>query len=260
MIGLDAFAEIGLGLPQLALAVAVALGAGVVKGMVGFAMPMLMISGLSMIMGPELALAALIFPTVMTNGVQALRQGRAAAFDSVRKFRVFLLVGGAFLLMSAQLVRVLPAPVFLLMLGIPVMFFALIQLVGLRLKLEQRSLKIEVGIGALAGFIGGLSRVWGPPTVMYLTALDTPKQEQMRIQGVIYGLGAVFLLIAHTGSGVMRAETVPLSAAMVLPALVGMWIGGRLQDRIDQRAFRRATLAVLLIAGLNLVRRGWIML
>ena len=92
------------------------------------------------------------------------------------------------------------------------------------------------------------------------TALDTPKQEQMRIQGVIYGLGAVFLLIAHTGSGVMRAETVPLSAAMVLPALVGMWIGGRLQDRIDQRAFRRATLAVLLIAGLNLVRRGWIML
>ena len=127
MIGLDALAELGLGSAQLALAVGVALGAGVVKGMVGFAMPMLMISGLSMIMGPELALAALIFPTVVTNGVQALRQGRAAAFESVRKFRVFLLVGGVFLMMSAQLVRVLPAPVFLLMLGVPVTFFALIQ-------------------------------------------------------------------------------------------------------------------------------------
>jgi uncharacterized membrane protein YfcA len=35
-----------------------------------------------------------------------------------------------------------------------------------------------------------------------------------------------------------------------------MWIGGRLQDRIDQNGFRRLTLLVLLIAGLNLLRRA----
>jgi len=29
-------------------------------------------------------------------------------------------------------------------------------------------------------------------------------------------------------------------------------------DRIDQTAFRRVTLFVLLIAGLNLVRRAWL--
>jgi uncharacterized membrane protein YfcA len=35
-----------------------------------------------------------------------------------------------------------------------------------------------------------------------------------------------------------------------------MWIGGRLQDRIDQAGFRRATLVVLLLAGANLIRRA----
>jgi hypothetical protein len=35
-----------------------------------------------------------------------------------------------------------------------------------------------------------------------------------------------------------------------------MWLGGRVMDRIDQAVFRRATLLVLLLAGLNLIRRA----
>jgi uncharacterized protein len=241
---------------QFALACGIAFLAGWIKGMVGFAMPMIMISGLSMFLAPELALVGLILATVVTNGQQALREGFDAAWGATRKFRVFLLVGLLFLMSSAQLVRFLEPSAFLLLLGVPVSVFAIVQLMGLRLVLQERSLKIEAGVGAFAGFIGGLSGVWGPPTVLYLTALNTPKGEQMRVQGVIYGLGAVALLIAHFGSGVMRAETWPLSAALVPPAVVGMWLGGRLQDSIDQTTFRKLTLLVLTIAGLNLVRRG----
>ena len=82
----------------------------------------------------------------------------------------------------------------------------------------------------------------------------------MRVQGVIYGLGAVALTVAHYGSGVLRAQTLPLSLAMVLPAVLGMWMGGRIFDRIDQVMFRRATLVILLMAGLNLVRRAVMLL
>ncbi len=73
---------------------------------------------------------------------------------------------------------------------------------------------------------------------------------------MIYGLGALALVGAHIGSGVLRAGTLPLSLGMMPPALLGIWIGFRLQDRFDQVAFRRMTLWVLLIAGLNLIRRG----
>ena len=70
----------------------------------------------------------------------------------------------------------------------------------------------------------------------------------MRVQGVIYGLGAVALTLAHLGSGILRAETIPFSASLILPALAGLWVGFRLQSRIDQATFRKATLLVLLIA------------
>ena len=241
---------------ELLAAFAVTVLAGVIKGAVGFAMPMIMISGLGMFLSPELALAGLILPTALTNGQQALRQGVGAAIGSMKRFRVFLLVGLVFLLISAQLIRFLEPATYLLVLGIPVTFFALLQLLGLRLKLSAPSVRIEAGVGALAGFIGGVSGVWGPPTVMYLTALDTPKTEQIRVQGVIYGLGAIALLVAHIGSGVLNADTWRFSAALIVPAMAGMWVGSRLHDRIDQVTFRKATLFVLLIAGLNLVRRG----
>lgn len=241
---------------DLAAAAGVALLAGTVKGLVGFAMPMILVSGLSVFMPPELALAGLILPTLVTNGMQALRQGSRAAVDSVKRFRVFLLVGLLFLMGSAQMVRILPQQAMLLIIGAPVSVFVLMQLSGRRITITSPTRRAEALVGGFAGLIGGISGVWGPPTVAYLTALNTEKTEQIRVQGVIYGLGAVALLAAHIGSGVMRAETAPFSLALVLPAVAGMWIGGRLHDRIDQKAFRRATLLVLLVAGLNLLRRG----
>ncbi|CUH43226.1 sulfite exporter TauE/SafE family protein [Ruegeria atlantica] len=243
--------------PQdLLLALSVAFLAGWVKGIVGFAMPMVMVSGLSVFLPPELAIAGLILPTLVTNVFQALGQGVPAAMSSVREFRIFLIVGLVFLLAGAKLVTLVPTSTFLLMIGVPVTFFALIQVLGVKLVLKEPSARVEVLIGAVAGFVGGMSGIWGPPTVAYLTALNTPKAVQMRVQGVIYGLGAIALMVAHMGSGFLRADTAPFSAALIAPAVIGMWVGMQLQSRIDQALFRKVTLVVLLAAGLNLLRRG----
>ena len=247
-----------LGPGEIAFALGIAALSGVIKGLVGFAMPMVLISGLSLFLPPEVALAGLILPTVVTNAMQALAQGWRQAWASIKAFRLFLIVGGVVLVFSAQLVGLVSQNVMLLGIGVPVTLFAILQLTGVRFHLERQSPRIEAAVAAFAGFIGGFSGIWGPPTVAYLTALDTPKADAMRVQGVIYGLGAVALLGAHVGSGVLNAQTAPFSAALILPAMLGMWIGGRFQRRVDQALFRKLTLAVLAVAGLNMVRRGLI--
>ncbi|WP_270731901.1 sulfite exporter TauE/SafE family protein [Shimia sp. Alg240-R146] len=240
----------------LFLACGVAILAGVIKGMVGFGMPMVLISGLSSFIAPELALAGLILPTLITNGIQAFRQGIRAAWQSVRRFRRFLFAGGITMLISAQFVRVLPSEIMLLIIGIPVSVFAASQLLGRPIRIAKPSARGEMAVGTVAGVLGGLSGVWGPPTVTYLTAIGTPKVEQIRVQGVVYGLGALLLVGAHLGSGVLSAATVPFSMALIPPAILGMWVGGQISDRIDQDMFRQATLLILLLASLNLIRRG----
>lgn len=235
----------------------IVLFAGFVKGAVGFAMPMIMISGLGSILPAETALAALILPTLATNGRQALRGGGRAAWEVVRRYRLFLTFLVLFLIASAQLVGILPSRVLFLVIGGPLVAFAVLQLAGWTLRLNPaHRRRDEAMIGSFAGFLGGLSGIWGPPTVMYLTAIDAPKSEAMRVQGVIYGIGSVTLLAAHLRSGVLNPATLPLSAAAVLPALAGMALGYLVHDRMPQATFRRAMLVVLAVAGLNLVRRG----
>lgn len=240
----------------LVYALLVSLFAGMIKGVVGFAMPTILISGLSTFLSPELALAGLILPTLITNGMQAFRQGFAAAWQSILRFRAFMFVGALVLLGSAQLVRVLPSSVMFVIIGMSVAGFALMQLSGWQPKLPEKSWRLEASIGAFAGFIGGLSGIWGPPTVAYLTTINTPKVEQMRVQGVIFGLGAFMLLLAHTQSGVATWKTLPFSAVLVVPAVIGVLIGFQFQDRIDQKQFKHLTLIVLFVGGLNLIRRG----
>ncbi len=233
----------------------VAVLAGFIKGVVGFAMPMVFISGLTLVLPPELALAGLILPTLVTNIWQALRQGPRAAWGAIKEYRVFLGVGAGVLVLAAQLVSSLSDRVFLLGIGIPITIFALIQVFGWTPRFPPSKVA-EMLIGALAGFLGGISGIWGPPTVAYLTAINTPKEAQMRVQGVVYGMAAVLLAMAHLNSGVLNAQTMPVSAAFILPALLGLWLGFKVQDRVDQAMFRSVTLWVILIAGLNLIRRG----
>ena len=70
------------------------------------------------------------------------------------------------------------------------------------------------------------------------------------------GVGAVVLLVSHAGSGILNAHTLPLSVAMLAPCILGLWLGYWANARMDQARFRQATLAVLIVAGLNLLRKG----
>ncbi len=244
-------------LPVFVFACAVTVLAGFVKGAVGFAMPLIMISGMGILIPPELVVAGIIIPIVISNGLQVARSGLGNAQAALQEHWRYVLVVCVMILVAAQFVRSIPGDLMFIVLGVPVVGLCMIQLIGWRPQITSHFRRpFEWGAGALAGILGGLAGTWGPPTVLYLLALNTPRERQMSVQGVIYGLGSVMLLLGHLQSGILNAQTWGFSTVLVVPALVGMWFGFRFGDRFDQERFRRVTLWVLVIAGANLIRRG----
>lgn len=238
-------------------ALAVTLFAGFVKGSVGFAMPMIMMSALGSFLPHQTALAMLILPTLVTNVTQALRDGPRAMIESVGTYWRHILMVVLFLAISAQFVDAIPDALMSVLLGVPILAFALWQLSGrsLALPIRHRS-KAEIGLGIIGGLYGGVSGIWGPPLLVYLVSIGAPKGETVRVQGVVFLIGALALTAAHLHSGLLNATTLPLSALMAVPAMAGLWAGFRLQDRLDQKAFRRWTLVLLALTGANLARQG----
>jgi len=247
----------GLDPAILAVVIAVTLFAGFVKGAVGFAMPTIMMSAFASVLPPQTALAALILPTLVTNLIQAGRHGIGPAAQTVRRYRWHIGAVALFILVSAALIQSVPQSLMYLMLGVPITGFAVWQLSGRPLALPIRhARRAEIVTGVIGGLYGGISGIWGPPLIVYLLSIGAPKAEQMRVQGVVFLMGAVVLTLAHLASGVLNAQTLPLSALLVVPGLLGMLIGLRVHDRLDVAQFRRWTLVLLILTGLNLVRRG----
>ena len=244
---------------QLILALLVTLFAGFVKGAVGFAMPLIMISSFSSFLSADMALAGLILPTLISNISQAFRQGVPAAVQTAIDYRRFLFGTVLFILLSAQLFDDIPRVPYLLLLGIPVTAFAALQLFGvpLALRLEHRT-RAEWGLGVIGGLYGGVSGIWGPPLLVYLLSVGVEKKQMVRAQGVVFLIGAVALTAAHLGTGLLSGSRLVFSALIVVPAQIGMVLGFRLQDRLAQDKFRKITQILLVISGLNLVRQALI--
>ncbi len=247
----------GLSPELFALTMVIALVAGFVKGAIGFAMPMIMISSFSSFLSPQLALAGLIMPTFVTNLSQAFRQGWQPAWDTMLTYRRFLIATLIFMVISSAFVHVIPQAMFLIVLGVPITLFALVQLAGVNLaiKLEHRT-RAEWILGAIGGLYGGISGVWGPPLLVYLLSIKADKLETVRVQGVIFLIGAFVLVLAHLQSGVLNSTTMTFSLWLIIPAQIGQFLGTRVQDRLDQTRFRRWTLILLVLTGLNLARRA----
>ena len=242
--------------PQVfAAALAITLFAGFVKGAVGFAMPLVLVSGFAMILPKELALAGLILPTVLTNVSQALRQGIGPARETGYADRRFLIATVICIGISAPFVEIIPRVAYLLVLGIPITLYAGLQLMGksLAIRLNHRD-RAEWLLGVIGGLYGGISGIWGPPLVVFQLSIRAEKQEAIRAQGVVFLIAAVMLLASHLVTGVANVATLAFSAALCLPAMAGLYLGFMVQDRMDQRRFRLWTQALLVLTGLNMVR------
>lgn len=249
------FLTAGLSTEAFAAALTVTLFAGFVKGAVGFAMPMILVSAFAVFLPQPLALAGLILPTLVTNLSQAFRQGVGPALETARTYRRFLIATVICIAISAPFADAVPRVVYLLMLGLPISIFAGLQLAGrsLAIRLHHRD-RVEWMLGVIGGLYGGVSGIWGPPLLVLLLSTAAEKLQMIRAQGVVFLIGAVALLLSHLGTGLANAQTLGFSAALCVPALIGLYAGYWVQDRMDQARFRRWTQALLVVTGLNMVR------
>jgi hypothetical protein len=235
--------------------VAVVLVASFLKGIVGFGFPTTATTLLALFVDVKIAVALVILPNIVMDGVQMARRGHL--LETARRLAVVLVAGIVGIVIGTRLLVMLPSWVASLVLGLFTLAFVALNATRFAPRLApewERPLGPLVGL--VSGVVGGLTNTPGTALVIFFYALGFPKHEFVRSIALSFVVLKLTQLAAVTHYGLLSWSRLALSLGLTAVALLSFWIGLRVQDRLDQSRFNRAVLVFLAATGLWLVVRS----
>lgn len=229
--------------------------AGIIKGVVGFGMPLFAITVLASTMPLSMAIATNVGPSLITNVVQAFRGPYLVAL--FKRLWLFLIpaIGLIWFGIAIQ-VQVDPAYPGLA-LGVLAILFALVSFSKLKLTVPpQRERLAGFLVGIVNGIVTGITGVFIIPGGLFLQALGMKRDELVQALGLLFMLSTFTIGVVFTVKALMTPALAALSVLAIPPALVGMRIGEALRKRLSEELFRMLFLSGIGVIGLSLVIRN----
>ncbi|MDK3074133.1 sulfite exporter TauE/SafE family protein [Sedimentitalea sp. JM2-8] len=244
----DILAQV-LAMPGLGWLIAAALVAGLVRGFSGFGTAMIYLPVAAQVLPPLWAIVTLVVMDIFGPVPNLPR-----AFRDAHRRDLVLLIGGAFCLLPVGLsVLSLAAPE-LYRYGLSTVSLVLVACLALGLRYHGVLYPpLVAGIGAFAGFLGGLIGVPGPPVILFYMASTLPVQV-VRANVLLFLFFFDFLLLGLVAlRGDLSGFPVVLGLLLALPNIAGNVIGAMVFNPARTglyRAMAYAIVAVSAIAGL----------
>ncbi len=114
---------------------------------------------------------------------------------------------------------------------------------------------VDLGIGSIAGFLGGFIGINAPPLVLHFSrALD--KRRLRRLLVLIFIPGALAQTTTFIANGLFDRQIL-VWGMLMLPAMgLGIWLGNRTFQHISERMFRRTLGLLLIFVSTRLILKG----
>jgi hypothetical protein len=144
------------------------------------------------------------------------------------------------------------------LLGVLLVVYATANLAGLRVQITSRQ-EVWVGplVGTANGVLTGMTGSFVVPGVLFLQAIGLSRDMLIQAMGVTFTVSTLALAVALQGNALLTAELGGLSAAALLPAIVGMVLGQRIRQRLSEELFRRVFFIALLILGAYIIANAF---
>jgi|TARA_B100001093_G_scaffold490687_1_gene529976 uncharacterized membrane protein YfcA len=226
------------------------LAGGLIKGTLGFGMPMVALPIIAFVIPATTAMIILCAPILLTNFLQIKFKQGVSSYRFLPMF-VSLVIG---LIVGARLILEINLNTITQIIAVSIIFAALINCFGFKIqnpnKNREKIMTSIIGFGS--GILGGLSTFYGPPMLAYLVASDLPKEKFVRTVSTMYFIGSFPLYGSLIYYGFATKEDIIMSIFLILPAFISQQIGTRIRDKINQKQFRICILVTLIILGISL--------
>lgn len=242
--------------PALSLLVLVTfLLAGTVKGVIGLGLPTVAMGLLGLAMSPAQAAALLIVPSTLTNLWQLATGGHLRALSRRLAGMLLMIVLGT--LLGSVWLGINSGPWAAHALGGALLVYALYGLVGPGFRIAApRERWLGPLCGLLTGVLTAATGVFVMPAVPYLQGLGLSREEMIQALGLSFSVSTLALAVGLSGQDALGGQALGASLVMLAPALLGMFAGQWLRQRISAQLFRRCFFIGLSVLGGHLLVNG----
>lgn len=231
--------------------------AGLVKGVVGFGLPVVALALLANTIGLKSAIALITAPAILMNVYQAAVGGYF--MQIVKRLWPLLLTATVCIWFGVSLLAAADGRIATGLLGMLLVLYSGYSLARAQLK-PPREWEIWATplVGALSGIAYGFTGSLMVPGVIYLQALDLGRNMLVQALGLTFLLTTSALALSLSSHDLLGADLGLLSLATLIPAILGMVVGQRYRHRISEELFRKLFFWALLVAGAYMILRVFV--
>ncbi|MCR9255359.1 MAG: sulfite exporter TauE/SafE family protein [Alphaproteobacteria bacterium] len=244
--------------PEILALVAVAfVVAGFSKGLVGLGLPTVSLTILTLVIGIKEAVPLMIIPATLMNIYQGAIGGR---FLPIVK-RLWPLMAASVItivFVGAELAAAADRRLLTGVFGLIMASYALASLIAFQLPHPGRYERIATPVvGGVGGVITGLTGSFVVPAVFYIQSLGLKRDELVQAMGIMFTVTTLAVGAGWTKLGLIEDDRMWwISAAALVPTMIGMVIGTTVRKRVEEAAFRKVFFAAILIVGSALALRN----
>lgn len=226
------------------LFVLIQMAANIIQAVTGFAGGPLAMPPSIALVGVNDAKAAITLILWIATTVVTVQNIKYINWKQLGIMLAFMIVG---MLGGLWLFDVLPVNTLMMVYGI------IVVLIGLKKLLLPSNKKMPVpwNYAALlmAGVMQGMFTSGGPFLVLYAADAIKEKKEFRATVSTIWTVLNIYMIFKMFRGGMYTSYVCGLSAASILPVFLGIFIGNRINKKINQQAFLKLVYVLLIISG-----------
>ncbi|GAB5445285.1 sulfite exporter TauE/SafE family protein [Gymnodinialimonas sp.] len=238
----------------LLIAVSAFFVGGILKGAMGFGLPLLAIPAMTAAHSLPMALSIAVIPVISTN-IWQLWSLRAHRHEP--KFLPgFLMVGALGLIFGVFALSWVRDAYLEIALGGLVLTYLLLRWRGSTGVPKWANPRLAPVIGGAAGAVHGATGLSGLVGTPYMHAMSLPRPVFVFSNGAMFTLFSSMQAPTLWALGLYQPSAILIGALTLPAAFGGVWIGTKLGARLNTEAFSRAVLFILGIAAIIPVWNG----
>src|ERR1043166_5576272 len=221
---------------------------GLTSGLAGFAMGLVVSAVWLHIITPIETATLIVGYGLLTQGYAIWKLRRALNWRNVAP----LIVGGAFgVPLGAALLTYINPDYLRIAVGVVLVLYSIYSLARPAFEPVKPGIPADLGVGFVNGLLGGLTGLTGIVATIWCQLRGWPKDVQRTVFQPVNLAAIVVAAVSLSVAGVITADTVKMYFLGLPLMLIGLWSGFKLYGKLDDEAFRKVILVLLLLSGLT---------